>query len=135
MALFPDADRKKARDADENDEVERGAFNGCVGDALLASWHCDDAGIAAAPPPPGMRSSVRADPVAVSSSEGLSVAAIDRERHMGPPGVVRIRYVATANATGLARLGRVSLFDRTSGCYFHVGASLQVVVVDEHEDS
>ena len=82
-----------------------------------------------------MRSSVRADPVAVSSSEGLSVAAIDRERHMGPPGVVRIRYVATANATGLARLGRVSLFDRTSGCYFHVGASLQVVVVDEHEDS
>ena len=42
-----------------------------------------------------------------------------------------LRYMPI-NCTGLVRLGRIALFSRSSGEYFHVGTTLQVVVVEKN---
>ena len=46
-------------------------------------------------------------------------------------GSLLLRYMPI-NCTGLVRLGRIALFSRSSGEYFHVGTTLQVVVVEKN---
>ena len=126
-ALFPEAAKKKVGEGDENDEVELGAFNDCESDAALAAWTGGE-GSSKARGGPG---ALRADPVAVASGEDLCVVAVDREKPLGTAMTTTLRYMPI-NCTGLVRLGRIALFSRSSGEYFHVGTTLQVVVVEKN---
>ena len=165
--LFPNAARKKMGEGDENDEVELGPFNCCEGDAALAEWlqqtrndscatrdggggggggdHIDSSASADC--------TLRVNPVAITTSQGICVVAIDREKHLWKSsagilsscgytatgyvaggvwtGSVLLRYMPI-NCRGLVRLGPISLFDRTSREYFNVGVTLQVVVVERN---
>ena len=161
-ALFPNAARKKANEDDENDEVELGPFNCCEGDAALAEWHRQTRNDSPATEGGGggggdssADRTLRVNPVAITSGEGICVVAIDREKRLpktfaGPlsgcgyaltgaaaagvwTGSLLLRYMPI-NCRGLVRLGRISFFERASREYFNVGTTLQVVVVDRKEN-